>query len=192
MSLLRIFNETSENISSDFINHDDIQSELAKINIEFQRWDQLSMLTEETNLSDEQILNLYSKEIETIKHLYNFHSVDTINVTPEFSKTDKFEPMRKKFLDEHIHTDHEVRYFIDGQGLFYIHKENKVYGILCTAGDFITVPENTPHWFDMGSSPNFKCIRFFTDDSGWTPNYLEKPISSKFPLLDDFLKVPVS
>lgn len=191
MSLLIIFDEKTHQSVLDLSDHDAIQAELAKIDVEFQRWDTLEMLTEDKKLTDERILDLYKNEIKTIKDLYHFHQVDIINVTPEFAESEKFEPMRNKFLNEHIHTDHEVRYFIDGLGLFYIHKESKVYGILCSAGDFISVPANTRHWFDMGTSPNFKCIRFFTSEEGWVPEYVTNAISSNYPLLDQFANTTV-
>lgn len=191
MSLLRIFTKGNLKKFAEFDHHDEIKEALGKVNIEFQRWDELSMRTDQENLTDKEILNLYQEEIETINDLYGFQSVDIINVKPDFSKSEQFSSMRKKFLDEHTHADDEVRYFIDGSGLFYIHKDDQVYGLLCTAGDFISVPAKTEHWFDMGSQPDFKCIRFFTEESGWIPQYVEKSLSPAFPLLDEFSKVTV-
>ena len=82
--------------------------------------------------------------------------------------------------------DDEVRYFIDGEGLFTIHHEDKVYAALCTAGDFIAVPAKTKHWFDFGQNPNFKCLRFFTDESGWIAEYTGSDLANRFPNLDEF------
>lgn len=186
MSLLRTYNKNNPAEFEEYHSEGNIRSELGKARIEFQRWEHLSGLTGRGDLTNEEILKLYKSEVNTIKDLYGFHSVDIINVPPEFAETEQFEPMRKKFLDEHIHTDDEVRYFIDGQGLFYIHHEDKVFGILCTAGDFISVPAQTKHWFDMGSAPNFKCIRFFTSEEGWVPKYQEGSLPARFPLLDEF------
>ena len=64
-------------------------------------------------------------------------------------------------------TDFELRFFVDGRGLFYLHLGDKVYCVLCEQGDLISVPANTTHWFDMGANPRFKCIRFFTTPDGW-------------------------
>jgi len=191
MSLLRIYNKNNPAEFKEVHTEEEIRNSLSKTNIEFQRWKHLSELTDRTDLSNEELLKLYQSEVETIKDLYSFQSVDIINLNPEFSQTEQFEPMRKKFLDEHIHTEYEVRYFIDGQGLFYIHHGDQVFGMLCTAGDFISVPPNTKHWFDMGSEPNFKCIRFFTSEEGWVPVYQENSLSDQFHLLDEFLEVSV-
>ena len=190
MSLLKVFKESGETLN-EFNQYEYIKEELLKANIGFKRWEKLHERPDKKDLENEAILNLYQQEIDSIKNDYGFQSVDIINVSPTFAQTEKFEPMRSKFLDEHTHTDHEVRYFIDGQGLFYIHHEDKIYGLLCTAGDFISVPANKKHWFDMGSSPNFKCIRFFTDDEGWVPVYEKGSIANQFPLFDEFVRTPV-
>ena len=60
---------------------------------------------------------------------YNFKSADVISMTPRHP--DK-EALRNKFLDEHTHSDFEVRFFVDGQGLFFIHAGDRVHAILCT------------------------------------------------------------
>lgn len=191
MSLVKIFDVENPENFSEVEELPSIQAELSKINITFDKWDNLTSLTDKKDLSDEEILKLYQDKVDLIKKKHGLQSVDIINVSPAFAQTDKFQPMRKKFLDEHLHTDDEVRYFIDGQGLFYIHHGKKIYGILCTAGDFISVPANTPHWFDMGSQPQFKCIRFFTTEEGWVPVYEKNSISGQFPLLDTFVKAAV-
>ena len=48
--------------------------------------------------------------------------------------------------------------------------EGRVYAVLCTAGDLISVPANTQHWFDAGTHPSFTAVRIFTDTSGWVPS----------------------
>lgn len=191
MSSLKIYDPKYPNATKDYETLEKIQSKLLEIDVLFERWEPLSSLTDKENLTDEEILNIYNDKVVLIKEEFGFQGVDIINVKPDCAKTDDFEPMRKQFLDEHSHTDDEVRYFIDGQGLFYLHHSDIVYGVLCTAGDFISVPANTPHWFDMGSQPNFKCIRFFTTEEGWVPIYQDESISQQFPLLDELIKTPV-
>ncbi|MEM7678491.1 MAG: cupin, partial [Myxococcota bacterium] len=53
--------------------------------------------------------------------------------------------------------------------------------VLCERGDLIAVPDGTRHWFDMGSEPNFKCIRFFTNPEGWVAQFTGDDIAGKFP-----------
>ncbi len=91
------------------------------------------------------------------------------------------EALRKKFLDEHTHSEDEVRFFVEGQGLFCIHKAGQVFLVLCEKGDLISVPEGTPHWFDMGSEPRFTAIRLFTHTEGWVARMTGNDIASRFP-----------
>ena len=89
--------------------------------------------------------------------------------------------MRQKFIDEHIHTEDEVRFFVQGQGHFILHANGRVYDAQCTKGDLISVPSGVKHWFDAGEQPSATVLRIFTDTSGWTPHYTGDPISARFP-----------
>jgi 1,2-dihydroxy-3-keto-5-methylthiopentene dioxygenase len=46
------------------------------------------------------------------------------------------------------------------------------------------VPANTPHWFDMGSDPEFTAIRLFNNQEGWVAQGTGSDIAKQFPLLD--------
>ena len=131
--------------------------------------------------TNDDIYKYYSAEIDRIMKKFSFKTNDIIGLTPSHEKKTVF---RKKFLDEHIHTDKEVRYFIDGAACFYIHLENckEVIRIECAKGHLLIVPENQKHWFDMGANPYFKCIRFFGIEDGWVAQYTKDDISKKFPL----------
>ena len=100
-----------------------------------------------------------------------YQTVDVVSLTPDHP--DKA-ALRKKFLDEHRHSEDEVRFFVDGQGLFSLHIGNRVYEVLCQQGDLISVPANTPHWFDMGPNPE-----------GWVANFTGSDIASRFSRLDN-------
>ena len=85
--------------------------------------------------------------------------------------------MRDKFIHEHTHVDDEVRFFADGQGLFWFNIDGQpVFSVLCQKGDLISVPKETKHWFDLGEKPFVKAIRIFTDVSGWVPYYTDSSI----------------
>lgn len=91
------------------------------------------------------------------------------------------------FLNEHMHDDFEVRFFVDGRGLFYLHPNDKVYVLLCEQGDLISVPANLKHWFDMGENPHFTAIRLFTTPDGWKARFTDSGIASTFPSFEQFL-----
>ena len=50
--------------------------------------------------------------------------------------------------------------------------------------DLISVPADTPHWFDMGVRPAFVAIRFFNNQEGWVAHYSGNPIAEQFSRLE--------
>jgi len=189
MAYLKIFDE-SANLLTSHTDLDEIQSALLETKVTIEKWQSFSNSKLVPNgLTEDEVLKLYDEEIARIKSQFNFKAVDLMSINPEFAKREDFNDLRNRFLKEHIHSDDEVRYFIEGSGLFTIHHQKKVFSILCSAGDFNSVPANTLHWFDMGNSPSFKCLRFFSDESGWVPVYSENSIAKHFPCLDEFDKL---
>ena len=180
MSELRVYSDQDPTAAQIFTGYDAITSELDAAGVEFERW------TADRELADtatqEEIIAAYRDSVDRLMTQYGFKSADVISLRPDHP--DK-EALRAKFLDEHTHSDFEVRFFVDGQGQFYIHKDDKVYSVLCEQGDLISVPANTPHWFDMGPNPSFKCIRLFTTPEGWVANFTGSSIAKRFPRLEN-------
>ncbi|WP_340690888.1 cupin [Hydrogenobacter thermophilus] len=174
MSLLVLYDEEGKVLKVE-MDHDSIVKILEDLCIIFQRW-QVKNLPEDA--SEEDVLKAYEKEIESIKSFYKFVSLDVASITPDHPKKSE---LRNMFLREHTHSDFEVRFFVDGMGTFYLHLRDKVYAVVCEKGDFISVPANTPHWFDMGKNPSFKAIRFFSIPEGWVANFTGSDISEKIP-----------
>ena len=160
----------------------DIQAKLAAIGVHFERWQATQQFPDDAD--SETVLQAYQADVDRLKQTYGFQSVDVISLKPD--RPNK-EQLRQKFLAEHTHSDFEVRFFVEGQGLFYLHPDEKVYAVLCQQGDLISVPANTPHWFDMGANPDFKCIRLFTTAEGWLADFTGDNIASQFPLLDAYI-----
>ena len=94
------------------------------------------------------------------------------------------EPLRRKFLEEHTHAEDEVRFFVEGCGLFVLHIGSEVLSVLCERGDLMRVPAGTRHWFDMGSQPQFCAVRWFNNPEGWVAQYTGNSIAQLFPRLD--------
>lgn len=176
MSRLTIFTETDRHPTEILIDGAEIGRRLAAIGVRFERWEAEHALTDSATPAD--IIAAYQEQVDGLMREYGFQSVDVVSLNP--NHPDKA-ALRAKFLDEHTHSDFEVRFFVDGQGLFYIHAGGKVYGVLCEKGDLISVPANTPHWFDMGDEPHFKCIRLFTTPEGWVAQYTGDAIAEGYP-----------
>jgi 1,2-dihydroxy-3-keto-5-methylthiopentene dioxygenase len=186
MSVLAIYpdnyrKDQPEDVSrySDFV---DIERELAAIDVKFERWTANRELAADADQAT--IIATYQESIAKLKQLYGFQSEDVINLTPDHPQKAEF---RQKFLAEHTHDDFEVRFFIAGSGLFYLHVGDKVYAALCEQGDLISVPANTTHWFDMGENPSFKVIRLFTTPEGWVAKFTGNDIATRLPSFDEFM-----
>jgi len=182
MSLLTVYADTSLDTADTCHDRHSISEQLGAIGVRFEHWGTPAELAADAD--QESVLDAYRAEIETLNRQYGFQSIDVVSLTPDNPKK---EELRHKFLAEHTHADFEVRFFVDGSGLFYLHANNKVYCVLCERGDLISVPENTTHWFDMGSEPFFKCIRFFVVPDGWTGEFTGSDIATHFPDYDTFI-----
>jgi len=118
----------------------------------------------------EQILAAYEPEISELKARGGFVTADVVDVYPE---TPGLEAMLEKFSKEHTHTEDEVRFILQGSGVFHINPGDRpVFGIEVHAGDLISVPLGTRHWFDLCGDRRIRAIRLFQDTSGWTPHYI--------------------
>ncbi|MEQ1636303.1 MAG: AraC family ligand binding domain-containing protein [Methylococcales bacterium] len=182
MSILTIYPDNQADQGKTFSDYADIKAQLQAIDVEFEHWNASTVLAADADQAA--VLDAYQKSIDKLNQRYSFKAVDVISLTP--NHPDKT-ALRQKFLSEHVHDDFEVRFFIEGQGLFYLHAGDKVYAVLCEAGDLISVPNNTPHWFDMGENPQFKAIRFFTIAEGWVAEFTGSTIAANFPTFDQFL-----
>jgi len=177
MSRLKIFTDTNPNQAlTDTESVEEIATELDKINVRFERWATDIKIPQKSD--DNLVLQAYAKDIERIKRDGGYTTVDILRVMPNFENKKE---IREKFLNEHTHSEDEVRFFVEGAGMFYLRVDGKVYMILCMAGDLISVPHGVTHWFDMSDSPYITAIRFFENKEGWTPNFTGTDIAQKFP-----------
>ena len=177
MSRLRIFTEADPaNPIETFDVHELIRDKLAEVGVRFERWKAAEPIV--AGDPPEKVLAAYRKDIERLQADGGYQAVDVISISPDHPQKDV---LRKKFLDEHTHSEDEVRFFVAGSGLFTLHMGDLVYVELCTAGDLIDVPDGTPHWFDMGPSPSFVAIRLFTNEAGWVANFTGSDIAQSYP-----------
>ena len=182
MTTLTIYPDSGTGEGEFYNDHDEITAVLSKINVQLEQWKADKPLNKDA--SQDEVLAAYKTSIDKLNRQYGFQSVDVVGLNPDHP--DKA-VMRQKFLAEHTHADFEVRFFVEGRGLFYLHVGGRVYTLLCEKGDLISVPANTTHWFDMGANPSFKCIRFFTTPEGWVGNFTGSEIAKSFPDFDQYV-----
>ena len=181
MSRLRIFAEddpTTPLLATG--DHAAIARELQPIGVGFEQW-QAAQPVAPGDPADA-IMAAYRADIDRLVAARGFRSVDVVSIAPDNPNR---EQMRSKFLDEHYHQEDEVRFFVAGSGLFTLHVEDRVYEILCEQGDLIGVPDSTKHWFDMGPTPHFIAVRFFTEPDGWVGHFTGTELAQKFPRFEN-------
>ena len=145
-----------------------IQSELSRRGIGFAQWPAEQGLPEGADQAP-------------LLQAYAYAMVDAIRMTPDHPDR---EPLRRNFLEEHSHAEDEVRFFVEGCGLFVLHIGSEVLSVLCERGDLMRIPAGTRHWFDMGSQPRFCAVRWFNNPEGWVAQYTGSSIAKRFPRLD--------
>jgi 1,2-dihydroxy-3-keto-5-methylthiopentene dioxygenase len=150
----------------------EVREYLAGLGIDFERWEPAHAVA--ADAPAEEILSAYSAEIERLKSQGGYVTADVIDVRLD---TPGLEAMLNKFNSEHWHDEDEVRFIIEGRGIFHIHpKQGPVVAIEVQAGDLLRVPRGTWHWFDLCQERRIRAIRLFQDKSGWTPHYTESGV----------------
>ena len=126
----------------------------------------------------DELLDAYKDKIDDLKAKGGYVTADVIDVFPH---TPNLDAMLARFSREHWHDEDEVRFIVDGRGLFHVHPSNgPVFAIEVEAGDLIRVPRGTEHWFDLCGERRIRAIRLFQDPSGWTPHYTDSGIDQGF------------
>ena len=180
MTILATYPDTGGEVIEVTRDYQAIKDAMRKIGVHLERWPTKGIAED---ADSELVKAAYANEITELNRQYGFQSVDVVTLEPDNPQAAE---LRSKFLAEHTHSDFEVRFFVHGDGLFYLHVEDKVYAIMCEKGDLISVPENTTHWFDMGASPDFKCIRFFVIPDGWVGEFTGNNIASRHVSYEEY------
>ena len=167
MAVLRI-SEIQRALTDDH----EIAAYLAGIGIDYERWNLPSSVADAA--SSGAILSFYSREIDALKQRGGYVTADVVDVRPD---TPGLEQMLARFRSEHWHNEDEVRFIVDGRGVFHVHPPTgPVVAIEVGPGDMIRVPTGTLHWFDLCADRRIRAIRLFQDPGGWTPYYTESGV----------------
>ncbi|HWR20410.1 MAG TPA: cupin domain-containing protein [Verrucomicrobiae bacterium] len=122
-----------------------------------------------TEAEKAEILATFEGDLEKLKAEGGYVAADIVVL---WEKTPDLEVLLDKFNREHHHTEDEVRFVVDGHGIFTIRGcSGRCFDVGVGPGDLIAVPAGTRHWFTLAEDRRIKCIRLFHDPAGWAAIY---------------------
>ena len=165
---------------STLVEFDAINAHLKPLNVWLERWPlsgaalDADALLKKHHLDEtgkQQLLSAFDGYFEKLKVESGYQSRDLVVINPDLPG---LEGLLDKFNRCHTHDDDEVRYIVDGEGIFgFVLPDGAQVELLVGAEDFINIPADTEHWFYLTDLKRIKAIRYFTTTSGWMPVYTE-------------------
>ncbi len=185
MTLLQVMPEDApETVLLRTRDHDRIAETLGAHGVRLRHWPVRGTVTSATTA--EELIARYRTEVDALCAEEGLQLVDVAQLLPEEGA--EWEALaataRGTYLEEHRHAENEVRFFAHGAGCFYLRLAGQVLAVVGEAGDLLSVPAGTLHWFDMGPRPELSAIRFFEEEGGWVGDFTGDPIAGRFPRLD--------
>ena len=111
----------------------------------------------------------YQPSLDALKAERGYIEQDVIALSPQ---TENLDALCAKFADEHLHTDDEVRFVLEGDGIFDIRDDaDRWMRVTVESGDLIVVPKDRYHRFFLTDRQTIRCVRLFQDSAGWVPHY---------------------
>ncbi len=148
---------------------------LSEIGIGFESWgvERLPEHLRSRNLGDaekQEVLAAFKPELERMKKQGGYVTADVVSLWPD---TPNLDVMLAKFDKKHLHTEDEVRFCVQGRGIFTVYPEGKEpMDIELRPGDFISVPAKYHHLFTLCDDKKITAIRLFRDPAGWVAHYV--------------------
>ncbi|MGF1468686.1 MAG: cupin domain-containing protein [Sandaracinaceae bacterium] len=111
----------------------------------------------------------HQPEIDVLKAKQGYIEQDEVALAPD---TPDLDAICAKFLPEHRHSEDEVRFVLEGEGVFDIRStDDRWMRVKVEAGDLLVVPADRHHRFFLTDTKRIRCVRLFQDMSGWVPHY---------------------
>lgn len=175
MAEIRI-RKTNERISGE----EAVKSFLESQGVLYEHWDTGKLpehLREKFVLSDEEkaeILKVYEPEIRDLAARRGYQIWDVVALS---DATPNIEELLKKFEEIHTHSEDEIRAIVSGKGIFVIKGQGDTgyFDVVLTAGDLISVPEKTPHFFTLAENRQTVAVRLFIEQNGWIATPYDDP-----------------
>lgn len=110
-------------------------------------------------------------DLDALATAQGYVEQDVVALRPD---TPNLDAICAKFVDEHTHDDDEVRFVLEGEGIFDIRDgADRWMRVVVEPGDLIVVPAGRNHRFLLTDTRMIRCVRLFKDAAGWVPHYRE-------------------
>ncbi len=111
----------------------------------------------------------YQGPLDALREAQGYIKQDEVALSPQ---TPDLDAICEKFWAEHRHTEDEVRFVLEGEGVFDVRsRDDRWMRVTVVAGDLLVVPKDRHHRFALTESKTIRCVRLFKDTSGWTAIY---------------------
>ena len=107
---------------------------------------------------------------------HGYHRMDLVVLHPA---TAGLQAALQRFDQPHTHADDEVRYILDGEGIFgFLDAQGQERVVTVRAGDYLRVPAGVEHRFTLTAVRRIKALRLFADTAGWAAHYTQRPVGA--------------
>src|SRR5256885_10404257 len=104
---------------------------------------------------------------------HGYHSMDLVVLHPG---TPGLDEALERFDKPHTHADDEVRFILEGEGLFGFFDAGGQERVLrVQPGDYLRIPAGVEHRFTLTATRRIKALRLFADTAGWVAPYTHRP-----------------
>ncbi len=143
---------------------------LKELGVRFEQWP-LQELSDD--VTQDEALDAYAEQIDAVTAAEGYVLVDAMQMTPRRPGVagDRAGQPGEVPRRAHARRRRGPLLRLAAPASSTCTSRGKVHAVLCEAGDLLTVPGGTTHWFDMGTNPDYVSIRFFHDDDGWVGNF---------------------
>ena len=144
----------------------EIANLLADEGILYERWG----TKPEDYPDDAAVLKAYAPEVDNLKKRGKYVQADLVALNPD---TPDLENICANFIKEHHHEDDEVRFVVEGSGVFEVlsQKDDSRIKISTEPGDLVVIPAKRRHLFYLTQQRTIRCIRLFKNSKGWEAIY---------------------
>ncbi|WCK55651.1 cupin domain-containing protein [Aneurinibacillus sp. Ricciae_BoGa-3] len=175
MAVIKVRN-TNEVISGE----ENVKQFLDQFEVLYEHWDSSKLpkhLEGKFVLTDDdkaEVLNAFDEDIKSLAARRGYVQWDVISLS---DATPNIEELLAKFKDIHTHSEDEVRAIAAGNGIFVIkgNEQTGYFDVELEAGDVISVPENTPHFFTLMDNRQVVAVRLFIEPAGWVAKPFHDP-----------------